>query len=50
MQQLPILDGGELDWVHMYISLPDDHAEIVHGGGVEGAFGDLERETVFAKA
>ena len=47
---LPIFNGGELGWIHVYITLPDDHAEIFHGGGIEGAFGDLERETMFAKA
>ena len=47
--RLPILDGGELGWVHAYITLSDDHAEIFHGGGVKGAFGDFERETVFLK-
>ena len=47
---LPILDGRELGWVHAYITLTDDHAKIFHGGGIERAFGDLERETVFAKA
>ena len=47
---MPILDGRELGWVHAYITLTNDHAKIFHGGGIERAFGDLERETMFAKA
>ena len=47
---MPIFDGGELGWVHVYITLSDDHAEIFHGGGIKGAFGDFERETVFSQA
>ena len=46
---MPILDGGEFGWVHAYITLSNDHAEIFHGGGVEGAFGKFEGKTVFAK-
>ena len=34
----------------MYITLSDDHAKVFHGGGIKGAFGDLERETMFLKA
>ena len=48
-RRLPILNSGEFGWIHAYITLPNDHAEIFHGGGIEGAFRDLERETVFAK-
>ena len=47
---LPILDGRELGWIHAYITLTDDHTKIFHGRGIERAFGDLERETVFMKA
>ena len=48
--RLPVLDGRELGWVHAYITLTDDHTKIFHGRGIERAFGDLERETVFTKA
>ena len=47
---LPVLDGREFGWIHVYISLADDHAKILHGRGVKRAFGDLEREAVFSKA
>ena len=47
---MPVLDGGKLGWVHAYITLPNDHAEIFHGGGIEGAFRDFEREAMFSKA
>ena len=47
---LPVLDGRELGWVHAYITLTDDHTKIFHGRGIERAFRDLERETVFTKA
>ena len=47
---LPIFNGGELGWIHAYITLPNDHAKIFHGGGIKGALGDFEREAVFAKA
>ena len=47
---LPIFDGREFGWVHAHITLTDDHAKIFHGGSIERAFGDLERETVFTKA
>ena len=47
---MPILDGREFGWVHARITLSDDHAKIFHGGGIEGAFGDFKRETMFMKA
>ena len=47
---LPVLDGRKLGWVHAYITLTNDHPEIFHGRGIERAFGDLERETMFMKA
>ena len=47
---MPVLDGRKLGRIHAYIALPNDHAEIFHGGGVEGAFGEFEREAMFAKA
>ena len=47
---MPVLDGGKLGWIHAYITLPNDHAEIFHGGSIEGTFRDLEREAMFLKA
>ena len=47
---LPVLDGRELGWVHVYITLTDDHTKIFHGRGIERTFGNLERETMFSKA
>ena len=47
---MPILDGRKLGWIHAYISLTNDHAKIFHGRGIERAFGDLKRETVFTQA
>ena len=47
---LPILDGRELGWIHAYRTLANDHTKIFHGRGIERAFGDLERETMFLKA
>ena len=46
---LPVLDGRELGWVHAYMTLTNDHTKIFHGRGIERAFGDLEREAMFAK-
>ena len=48
--RLPVLDGREFGGVHAYISLTDDHTKIFHGRGVERAFGNFERETVFSQA
>ena len=31
-------------------SLSNDHAQVFHGGCIERAFGDFERETMFLKA
>ena len=47
---VPVLDGGKFGWIHAYIALPNDHAEIFHGGGIEGTFRDFEREAMFLKA
>ena len=47
---LPVLNGGELGWIHAYITLTNDHTKIFHGRGIERAFGDFKREAVFAKA
>ena len=47
---LPVFDGRELGWIHAYITLTNDHTKVFHGRGVERTFGDLEQETVFAKA
>ena len=47
---LPVFDGGEFGGVHAYISLTNDHTKIFHGRGIERAFRDLERKTVFTKA
>ena len=46
----PVVDGRELGWVHAYMTLTNDHTKIVHGRGIERAFGDLEREAMFTKA
>ena len=47
---LPVLDGREFGWVHSYRTLTDDHTKIFHGRGIERAFGNFERETMFSQA
>ena len=34
----------------MNSSIANDKAKIFHGGGVEGAFGEFDRETMFTES
>ena len=47
---MPILDGSQFRQIHVNETLMDNHPQIFHGGGVEGAFGDLEGKTMFLEA
>ena len=46
---MPILDGDQFRQIHANETLTNNHPQIFHGGGVEGAFGDLEGKTMFLK-
>ena len=48
--RMPILDGGKFHRIHVNETLTDNHPQIFHGGGVKGAFGDLEGKAMFPEA
>ena len=40
-------NGRQFDRVHVNKTLSDDHVKVFHSGGIEGALGDLEGQTMF---
>ena len=44
---VPVSDGCKFGRIHADKTLSNNHSQVLHGGGVEGAFGDLEGEALF---
>ena len=42
-------NGRQFGRIHVNKILSDDHAKVFHIGGIEGALGDLEGQTMFSE-
>ena len=45
-----VSDGCKLGRIHADKTLSNNHSQVLHGGGVKGAFGDLEGKAMFPEA
>ena len=48
-RRAPFLDGREFHRVHANEALTNVHPKVFHGGGVKGAFRNLEGQAMFPK-